>query len=219
MLRLALLFASAALAQTPTAKEVGVYEAVNQLRADPGAWANILKAERPWTPAKVEIFIVDENAARTEEAVRDLEEAIGALEAIHGSLPHLQLSQGLSHSAMDHARDSGVRGLTSHTGSDGSTLRERIQRYGTWSGRIGENIVYSSAAPRELIFQQLVDFGVPGRGHRETLLNPVWRYVGVACGIHATYRAMCVLDFASDYQEATVASSPPARSGRPGTTR
>jgi uncharacterized protein YkwD len=210
-----LAFAGVALAQTPTPKELGVYEALNHLRADPGAWANILKAERPWTPSKIQFFLADENAARTEEAVRDLEEAISALEAIRGQLPHLELSPGLSHSAADHARDSGVRGLTSHTGSDGSAPRDRIQRYGTWYGRIGENIVYSNASPRELIFQQLVDFGVPGRGHRETLLNPVWRYVGIACGIHATYHAMCVLDFASGYQEAT-ASSRFARSDRPG---
>ena len=220
--RLALIFAATlggvAVAQTPTPKELGVYEALNRLRADPDAWATILKAERPWSPDKVRFFLGDDNAARTEEAVRDLEEAIAALEAIRGGLPHLQLSPGLSHSAADHARDSGVRGLTSHNGSDGSTARERIQRYGTWSGRIGENIVYSNAGPRELIFQQLVDFGVPSRGHRLTLLNPAWRFVGIACGVHATYHAMCVLDFASDYQEATASSRSP-RSDRPGMIR
>ena len=160
----------------------------------------------------------DESAIRSREAVRDLEEAITALESVQYRLPAVELSSGLSRAAADHVRDTGSHGLTSHVGADGSSLRQRIERYGAWNGEIAENIVYSTAGPRELVFQQLVDFGVENRGHRRTLLNPAWRYVGVACGPHTVYRTMCVLDFASYYQ-ASIVSSRSAPGDRPGKHR
>lgn len=207
----------AAAAQNSSPLENGLFEEVNQLRTDPPVWAGILKAERPWSPGKIRFILGDdETAARTEEAIRDLEEAIAALESVHGSLSAVELSAGLAHAAADHVRNTGSRGLVGHRGADGSTPSERIQRYGTWYGQMGENIVYSTAGARELIFQQLVDFGVENRGHRLTLLNPAWHYVGIACGPHAVYHTMCVLDFASSYQESIVSreSAPGDRPGK-----
>lgn len=219
VLRLALLLASVAWAQNLSPVESGLLNEVNQLRADPRAWAAVLIAERPWSPGKVRMILGDDDAARrTAEAIRDLEEAISALESVRGALPGVQLSPGLSRAAADHVRDTGSRGLTSHRSSNGSTLSDRIQRYGTWYGEIAENIVYSTSGPRELVFQQLVDFGVEDKGHRRTLLNPRWHYVGIACGPHAVFRAMCVLDFASDYREA-IASSQSEPGDRPGRRR
>ena len=46
----------------------------------------------------------------------------------------------------------------------------------------------------------LIDDGVANRGHRKSLLDPRWRYVGIACGLHARYRTVCVMDFASSYK-------------------
>lgn len=219
VIRLALLFAGIAAAQTPAPLEHGLLDELNQLRASPAAWADVLKAERPWNAEKIRMILGDdEMARRTKEAIGDLEEAITALEAVHGDLSRVDLSPGLSHAAADHVRDTGARGLTSHTGADGSNLSTRVERYGTWSGEIAENIVYSTAGARELIFEQLVDFGVASRGHRRSLLNPLWHYVGIACGPHTVYRTMCVLDFASDYRE-TIASSRSVPGGRPGKPR
>jgi uncharacterized protein YkwD len=111
-------------------------------------------------------------------------------------------------------RDTGSRGLTGHRGADGSNLSQRIERYGRWSGHVGENIVYGPSGARDAIFEQLLDFGILDRGHRRTLLNPVWRYVGIACGPHTLYRTMCVLDFASDYWNPAVSSRSSDRHGR-----
>ena len=52
---------------------------------------------------------------------------------------------------------------------------------------------------REVITDLLIDDGVTNRGHRHSLLDPRWRYVGIACGVHANYRTVCVMDFASSY--------------------
>jgi uncharacterized protein YkwD len=195
---LAFLLAGMAAAQTQSPLERGIFDEVDQLRANPAAWADVLKAERPWFPGHAPA-IPDEDALSTEGAVQTLEEAIAAVEALRGALPRVEFSPALSRAASDHVRDTGSRGLTGHRGADGSSLSQRIERYGKWSGHIAENIVYGPSGARDAIFEQLLDFGIVDRGHRRTLLNPVWRYVGIACGPHTLYRTMCVLDFASEY--------------------
>ena len=190
--------ADIAAAQTLSPLERGIFNELDQLRTEPRAWVDILKAERPWSPDRAPA-IPDQDALTTNAAVRTLEEAIVALEALPGALPRVEFSPSLSRAAADHVRDTGSRGLTGHTGSDGSSLRQRMERYGRWSGHIGENIVYGLSGPRDAVFDQLLDYGIVDRGHRWTLLNPAWRYVGIACGPHTLYRTMCVLDFASDY--------------------
>jgi uncharacterized protein YkwD len=200
---LAFVFAGIAAGQTPSPLERGILNEVDQLRTNPPAWVNILKAERPWFPKPwfpgLSPAIPDQDVQATNAAVQTLEEAIAAVEAIPGAFHRVELSPSLSRAAADHVRDTGSRGLTGHRGADGSGAGQRIERYGRWSGHIGENIIYGLSDPRDAVFEQLLDFGIMDRGHRQTLLNPVWRYVGIACGPHTLYRTMCVLDFASDY--------------------
>ncbi len=168
--------------------ERGVLNEIDLLRANPAAYAGVL---RQWRP----------DVHDGGESVRALDEAIGELQSMRGGLSRLSLSSGLSRAARDQVRDTGSRGLVGHTGSDGSTFRKRIERYGVWSGSIAENIVYGPDMAREAVIQMVVDAGVEGRGHRRTLLNPAWHYVGIACGRHAVYGTMCVMDFAASYRD------------------
>jgi uncharacterized protein YkwD len=202
----AFIFAGIAAAQTLSPLERGIFNEVDQLRAKPQAWVDVLKAERPWSPG-LPPAIPDQDPLTTNAAVSTLEEVISALEALPGTLPRVEFSPSLSRAAADHVRDTGSKGLTGHTGSDGSSLRQRIERYGRWSGHIGENIVYGLSRPRDAVFDQLLDFGIADRGHRWTLLNPAWRYIGIACGPHTVYRTICVLDFASVYWDAAESQS------------
>jgi len=57
-------------------------------------------------------------------------------------LPALKWSVGLSKAAQDHVNDCGPSGLTGHVGNDNSTMKDRLERYGSWMGNIGENISY-----------------------------------------------------------------------------
>jgi uncharacterized protein YkwD len=183
--------ASPALAQNLPHLERGILDDINRLRASPSAYAGLVKKWR----------VPDETSFSNEDAVRVLDEAVSELKSIGLERGELILSPGLSRAAADHVRDSGSRGLVGHTGADGSSFRTRIERYGVWSGSSAENIAYGLKDPREVVIAQLVDYGVEGRGHRKNLLNPAWRYVGIACGPHTRYGTMCVMDFAASYRD------------------
>jgi len=175
--------------------ESEILKALNQFRADPAGYAAVLRQlrqhyrgnilERPGQPDLI-----------TYEGVRPLDEAISALESTHTDLDRVTLSSGLSRAAADHVLESGRRGIISH-----GDVGNRIDRYGTWSGVIGEDITYGPHEGSEVIVNLLIDDGVADRGHRKSLLDPRWRYVGIACGFHGRYGTMCVLDFASSYRD------------------
>ena len=197
---IALLALSVAAAQIPPRVEHGILEGLNQLRENPAAYADVLKQERRWYQGRL-LQIPNQTGILTNEGVRALDEAIAALESVRRNVGRVVLSGGLSNAAADQVRDTGRRGLTGHKGADGSEFDRRIDRYGEWSGEIGENIAYGPDKPRDIIIQQLVDDGVGDRGHRKNLLNPAWRYVGIACGPHTRYGTMCVMDFATNYRD------------------
>ncbi len=87
---------------------------------------------------------------------------------------------------------------------------DRANRYGKWSGKIGENISYGRSDARDVVIQLIVDDGLTDRGHRGNIFDPQFRVVGVACGEHSKYRAMCVTTFAAGYDEANGAPGLPS---------
>jgi hypothetical protein len=175
--------------------EPEILKALNQLRADPAAYVAVLREQRRHYRGNL-LEIPGRIDLRTQEGVRPLDEAIVELESLHTNLGRVALSSGLSRAAADHVIETGGRGLIDH-----SNFQKRIDRHGTWSGAIGEDISYGRSEAREIVFDLIVDDGVADRGHRKSLLDPRWRYVGIACGFHARYGTMCVLDFASSYRD------------------
>jgi uncharacterized protein YkwD len=176
----------------------------NRLRHDPKQYADELENLKQYYDGlllKLPGFPVLE----TTEGVTAVDEAIAALRRTR-SLSQLTPSQGMSLGARDHVKDLGDRGTTGHYGSDGSDPFARISRYGNWEvvpGSIaGENISYSPINIAHWhILQWLIDDGVPNRGHREALLRSEYQRTGVSCGTHSVYENMCVMGYASEYEE------------------
>ncbi len=80
-------------------------------------------------------------------------------------------------------------------------MSDRVNSYGRWSDKIGETISYGRSDARDVVIQLIVDDGLTDRGHRDNIFDPAFRVVGVACGEHSKYRAMCVTTFAAGYAE------------------
>jgi uncharacterized protein YkwD len=178
----------------------------NRLRHDPKQYAAELENLKQYYDGLL-LKLPGFPALETVEGVAAVDEAIAALRSTR-SLSQLTPSEGMSLGARDHVKDMGDRGSTGHYGSDGSDPFARISRYGNWQlvpGKsvAGENISFS---PIHLahwhILQWLIDDGVATRGHREALLRPEYQRAGVACGTHSVYENMCVMEYASDYEEA-----------------
>jgi len=199
LLPLAALVAVAA--QSPSALERAVLEETNLARTNPSAYADHLEPMLDWFHGNVMFRPGSNVRIRTVEGARAVREAIAFLKRAT-PVPPLTWSRGLARAARDHARDQGPAGATGHGGSDGSTMEQRMERYGQWQLVAAENIDYGAAEARQVVISLIVDDGVSSRGHRKTIFDATLQVAGVGCGPHRTYRTMCVVDYAGAFNEA-----------------
>ena len=172
-----LLFGSAAVARPDDEGGLpsAVFAEVNWVRAHPAEYAEQLRAA-PQT-------------ATTREAIAFLER--------HAPAPPLAFNAGLGFSAALHATDEGRHGEFEHTGTDGSSAGERMQRAGVWAGMLAEEMAAGEDRAEDVVRALIVDEGVPDRGHRKDLMDPFLRRAGVGCASHPVYGVICVIDLAS----------------------
>jgi hypothetical protein len=179
---------------------------MNKVRADPKKYAELYikpMLQYDWGgPFGENSYLAPGKTVytKTEEGRNAIQSCIDDLSGRQGMSPLLP-AKGLFLAAKDHADDTGPKGLTGHTGTDGSSMGERINRYGKWSGGAGENISYGSSTGRDIVVQLLVDDGVPGRGHRDNILNKDFGYAAGAIGSHTGYTYLCVIDYANGYTD------------------
>ena len=150
-----------------------------------------------------EEILAEINAARTDpvgyaarlknSADPEIKETVEFLQR-QSPLAPLKLQVALLTSAARHATDQGRAGARGHVGTDGSSIRERIEAAAGEVGQVGEDIAFDADTGVGVARQLIVDHGVPDRGHRISLFNASWTNVGVACTPHTTYRLICVID-------------------------
>lgn len=172
---------------------------LNRVRMNPSAYAAELQTVRQYYEGNL-LKIPGSTPIQTVEGVKAVDEAIQFLRSI-SSMPPLSISIGMSRSARDHVNEQGQQGTIGHNSCDGSDPFSRIARYGTAQGRQAETISYGENTAQDVVRQLIIDDGVPNRGHRLIIFNPRLRMVGVACGYHARYGTMCVMDYATAYIE------------------
>lgn len=166
---------------------------LNRLRTDPATYAASLESRRQYYKGNL-LSLPNRIPLQTNEGVRALDEAVRVLKACK-PLPRITESQPLANAAANHVRDIGPKGLVSHEGSNRSLPATRIRKYAASMGATAEVISFGPKQPREVISGLLIDDGVPTRGHRAILLDPRFRLAGAACGPHATFGTVCVIDF------------------------
>ena len=184
---------------------------MNLARTDPDRYALVLEAMLPRFDGKI-LRRTDGSLLQTDEGAPAVREAIAALRAMR-PVGRLAFSEGLSAAARDHVRDQGRAGRTGHEGSDGSTPDRRAGRYGRWDVVLRESIAYGPRTARDVVTGLIIDDAVPDRGHRVNMFDPLLTVAGVACGPHAGFGAMCVIDYAGRFRDGA-----PPRAATPVTT-
>lgn len=183
--------------------ENDVVRELNLARTAPRKYAEVLRGWRALHQSDKTVHVPGRNPLITHEGTTAVDEAIDFLLKAR-PVSALRPSAGMSSAARDHVADLGPTGTVDHTGSDGSTITDRLERHGEWKHVCGENISCGWKEARYIVIQLIVDDNVPNRGHRKNIFTPEFRAVGVAIGPHKTYLHMCVMDFAGDFVDKPV---------------
>ncbi len=200
--------ATPAPAYKPTQIESDVLAEINLARTRPQEYAAYLEQIRPYFKGKT-FQAPGQPAMATQEGTAALDEAIKALRSLK-PLAAFTISPGMSLGANLLVKEQGAQGLTGHKGLDGGFCDQRLARFGHVDGSVGEALSYSGLSARLRVISWLVDDGFASRGHRNSVLSPDYKVVGVSCGDHSRFTSMCVVDFAggfSDKQPGNVARS------------
>jgi len=116
-------------------------------------------------------------ASEAADAVNPLEWRVFLLTNIEREsrgVPPLQWDDILGSAARAHCEDMVRNDFFSHTGSDGSTLGERITRAGFVWSMVAENIAGGQRTPEEVVRSWM-----DSPGHRSNILNPALTHLGV----------------------------------------
>jgi uncharacterized protein YkwD len=187
LLAVPVLFAAATPARA-AGFEDAVLSEINQIRANPQAYARELRHEQVRSARYGE-----EGYGVTRDDPEAVEDAIDFLMR-QPSLPPLQRDPRLAGAARVHVSRQGATGGVGHGASGG--LGGRLRSQGMWAGLEAESISYGQRSPQDVVRQLVVDSGVPNRGHRRDMFGQAFQAAGVACGPHVQWGAMCVIDYA-----------------------
>jgi uncharacterized protein YkwD len=170
-------------AQNQFKEEQCVVDVLNRLRAAPAVFAQ--RELKAWA---------DSMGLSKSQAYHSLVLDLSQTKPLSAlsSVPALQVM------ARSHALDMGKTGKVGHTGSGGGTFDKRAQPLLDAFQMLQENCQYGYYDPLSVICDLLIDEGVPGYGHRKSLLNPQLRYVGVSFENHKKYKINCVIELAGD---------------------
>lgn len=189
------------------AKEI--IQQINKLRRFPKSFIPILEDHLQYfdgnvlyLPGSTRGGIMHEEGKVAVSSINSLKlkyrEAIDFLKGIKEPLEELKVNGELEKAALDHYKDIAPKGLLSHTGSNKSTYKDRIEKYCQWGGSIFEAIDYGAKeTAKDVVINWLVDDGVPKRVHRVNLLNKEHKFIGIADGPHKVAEQCVVAVFAA----------------------
>ena len=183
--------------------QIELFMLLNQCRENPNLLITILETTIPRFNGKIYHPKSGQENYITHEGVLVVYETINRLKN-QDPLPPLKLSKGLFLASKAHCNDIGENGLASHQGSNGMTLSQRVEYFGEWRGLIAENIAFNDFLAEDILINFILDDGNENRGHRENLLNPDLKCIGIACGPHSVHRSCCVINFSTEMFEVDV---------------
>lgn len=177
-----------------------IYHEINNLRTDPSSFATRFESELASFKSNNAKHRKGAVPVMTREGFSAAEEALTAIRKASG-LEQLHWSEGLSRAAQSHCNDTGSLGIVGHIGSRENTLQDRLEKYGKWSDCIAEALDYGSVDGFEVVMSFLIDDGLKTRPHRNALLNPRFKRIGVGMGPHSEYKTLASVVFAGEFTD------------------
>lgn len=157
-----------------TVREQLMIEEINQLRSNPIDYIPFIKT---YIESMQQEIINDASmSVMYEDEISSAYELINELSGID-PLSILKPHEGVYLAAKKHGLDMVQHKNFSHIGSDGSYPWDRVGVTAPDLSDANENLVGGPYEIRQAIILLLVDSGIPDRGHRKTLLNPLWNFV------------------------------------------
>lgn len=157
------------------AEENRMVDEINLIRQDPTGYVKIVNeyiAQMEKDKAEgIGFSNVDDEIATAHELIAELNNT--------PKLSFLEPHQGIYNAAVSHGNEGKAKGSLDHQGSDGKWPWDRVKAAAPECSDGNENLVGGSSDVRQSVMMLLVDSGLPGRGHRKTILNPAW--TRVAC--------------------------------------
>jgi len=98
--------------------------------------------------------------------------------------------------------------MASHIGSDFSSLKNRVERFGTQSNKLAEGILFGKNTGSDYMYQLYVDDGVSERGDRKNMMNPAFQWTGIAHCKHTKQDEMLVVVYAGALEGERIALEP-----------
>jgi uncharacterized protein YkwD len=178
---------------SPFADEV-LLEEINAARVNPHAYAQALRDELSRFHDRI-FEAPGQQPLETAEGASALQEAIADLER-RAPVPPLRQDAVITLAALHMVEDQGRSGALGHVDSAHATLRQRLENVGVLAHTVQESIAYGPTEPRDAVRELIVDDGVHDRAHRNALLDPTMTRAGAACGRHATWGSIYVIDMA-----------------------
>jgi uncharacterized protein YkwD len=127
----------------------------------------------PSTPSTPQASVQSPATAKMEAAIR---QRINQIRQKQG-LNSLQNNETLAQVARNYSQQMARDNFFSHTGSDGSTLSQRVRAGGITYWAVGENLFKSTNVPEPVSFA--VQGWMDSPGHRENILRPVFTETGI----------------------------------------
>lgn len=172
--------------------------AINELRKDPKTLIPALQKRigsyeghkyRDTTGAKYKSM---EGDAPAKEVLDILEKSTPLVEFI--------VDDALSNCAQTHADYLCTSGNIGHLDQDGLTVGKRLDKLGTWSGKLNEVIAVQSLTAEDVLVKWLIDDGIPDRGDRQALLSTDFKKIGVGVNLsHTTHKSCIVVLFVESF--------------------
>ena len=141
----------------------------NELRKNPQSFIPKLKESLKHFREKI-YHKPGEDPIQTYEGPEAIEEAIEFLKT-QKPVCELIYEEKISLACKDHVHDIGVKGLTTHEGSDGKNISDRIEKYCEWDGAAAENLDFGFRNAENIILNLIIDDGVKERNQRFNLFH------------------------------------------------